>query len=83
MPQAQNVVEIELKGGGRSRGIATGNNAAWICACGREEPLLGRTGLLSGPSEGTRVLCPDCDRKYFVAPNGKDQGAVLKVVELG
>jgi hypothetical protein len=44
--------------------------------------LLARTGLVGGASNSTRVDCPDCDRKYFVVPNGNDQGAVLKVVEL-
>jgi hypothetical protein len=84
MPQKQNIVEIELNGGRKSRGIATGNNAAWLCVCGRSEPLLGRSGSLSGVSDGTRVECPNpkCKRKYFVVPNGKNQGAVLKVVEI-
>jgi hypothetical protein len=81
MPQPQNIVDVELKGGKRSKAIATGNNAAWICPCGRQEPLLGRSGALSGVSGGFRVDCPSCNRKYFVVPNGKDQGAVLKVVE--
>ena len=82
MPQTQNIVNVELKRGRKSRGIATGNNAAWLCACGHPEPLLGRSGSLSGVSDSTRVDCTKCGRKYFVVPNGKDQGVVLKVVEV-
>ena len=82
MPQAQNIVAVEMLDGSKSRGIATGNNAAWICICGRSEPLLGRTGSLKGVSEGTRIDCPKCGRKYFVVPKGKDQGAVAKVLEV-
>ena len=81
MSQAQNIVAVELIGGRTSRAIATGNNAAWICVCGRPEPLLGRTGALKGASSGTSVECPKCSRKYFVVPRGKDQGPVSKVVE--
>ena len=82
MTQAQNIVAVEMLDGAKSKAIATGNNAAWICVCGRPEPLLGRTGSLKGVSEGSRVDCPKCQRKYFVAPAGKDQGAVLKVVQV-
>lgn len=82
MSQVQNIVAVELKDGSRSRAIATGNNAAWICACGRPEPLLGRTGAITAASLGTRVDCPNCGRKYFVVAKGKTQGPVLKVVEV-
>lgn len=82
MPQAQKVIDIELSTGAKSRGIATGNNAAWLCICGRKEPLVGRSGAMGGVSEAMRVDCPDCSRRYFVVPSGKDQGAVLKVVEV-
>jgi hypothetical protein len=82
MPQAQHIVAVELIGGRTSRAIATGGNAAWICVCGRPEPLLGRAGALTGVSSGTRVDCPGCGRKYFVVPIGEDRGRVAKVVEV-
>ncbi len=82
MPQQQKIVEVELKIGKTSKAIATGNNAAWICTCGRNVPLLGRTGLLHRLAGGFRVDCPDCNRCYQVVPDGKDQGTVLKVVEV-
>ena len=82
MSQAQKIVAVQFKDGRKSKAIATGNNAAWICACGRIDPLLGRSGLIKGVSQGFCIDCPDCVRKYFVVPDGKDQGAVLKVIEI-
>lgn len=82
MAQKQKIVEVQLKDGNISKAIATGNNAAWICACGRLDPLLGRSGLIKGVSKGFRIDCPDCARKYFIVPDGKDQGPVLKVIEV-
>jgi len=82
MPQAQRIVDVVLKDGSKSRGIATGNNAAWICVCGRADPLLGRTGSILGVSPGARVDCPSCGRKYFVAPSEKNQGPVKRVLEV-
>lgn len=81
MSQKQKVIQVKLKDGSIRKGIATGNNAAWLCICGRTDPLLGRSGLLNGVSEGFRVDCPNCMRRYFVVPDGKNQGPVLEVVE--
>lgn len=80
MPQTQKTVELQFKNGSKSRAIATGNNAAWICC--RADPLLGRSGAIKGVSEAFRIDCPYCGRKYFVEPNGKNQGAVLRVIEV-
>ncbi len=82
MARAQNVVDVELRGGRVSRGIATGSHAAWLCPCGRSEPLLGRSGFPGGVAEGARVDCPHCRRRYLVVPDGKDPAAVQKIVEL-
>ncbi len=82
MPQTQTTVDIQFKDGRKSKAIATGNNTAWICFCGRAEPLLGLSGSTKGVSDGFRIDCPDCGRRYFVVPDGKDQGAVLKVIEV-
>ena len=82
MPQKQRIVDVELKSGKILKAIATGNNAAWICVCKRKSPLLGRTGLVDHFADGFRVDCPDCKCSYYVIPDGKDQGAVLKVIEV-
>ncbi len=82
MSQKQRIVEVELKSGKISKAIATGNNAAWLCMCGRKEPLLGRAGQVDRLAGGFRVDCPDCKCGYYVIPDGKDQGAVLKVIEV-
>ena len=82
MPQKQKIVAVHFKNGKISKGIATGNNAAWICNCGRAEPLLGRSGAIKGVSKGFSIDCPDCERKFFVVPEEKNQGAVLKVIEV-
>ena len=82
MPQKQRIVEVELKSGEISKAIATGNNAAWMCVCGRKDPLLGRSGLVNRLENGFRVDCPNCRCSYYVIPDGKDQGAVLKILEV-
>ncbi len=82
MPQKQKIVEVVFKSGKKSKAIATGNNAAWICECRRKDPLLGRSGLVDRLADGFRVDCPDCNCSYYVIPEGKDQGAVLKVIEV-
>jgi DNA-directed RNA polymerase subunit RPC12/RpoP len=82
MPQKQETVNLIFRDGTRSLAVATGNNAAWLCPCGRILPLLGRTGTLKGPSAPMQVDCPDCDRRYFVRPKNKDQGPVLEITEL-
>ena len=40
MPQAQEIVEVELKEGRKSKGIATGSNAARLCVCGHAAPQI-------------------------------------------
>lgn len=82
MSQKQRIVDVELKNGKLSKAIATGNSAAWMCACGRQNPLLGRTGLADWSADRGRVDCPDCSRHYHVIPDGKDLGPVLKVLEV-
>lgn len=82
MPQTQNTVQLVRQIGPHGSAAATGNNAAWMCSCGRTEPLIGRSGAVAGPTAGTEVACPSCKRRYFVRPNGYDQAAVLQVEEL-
>ena len=82
MPQEQRLVPLILFKREPGQAIATGNNAAWICACRRVLPLLGCSGAVKGAALNTRVDCPDCGRHYFVMPEGKDRGPVLEVREV-
>jgi hypothetical protein len=82
MPQAQNIVALTFADGLVSSAIATGNNAAWRCRCSRQDPLIGRSGLVQGVNDALRVQCPTCNRSYYVAPNGYDYAAVLEVREI-
>ena len=75
MPQAQEPIPLLFEDGTEGRAVATGNNAAWMCRCGRKLPLLGR----SGTSEGVRVDCPDCPRSYFVVPKAGALTSAIKV----
>ena len=68
MPQEQRQVEVVFRYKPRAQGAATGNNAAWACACGRNQWLIGRTHSPDGATEATRVECPDCRRNYFIVP---------------
>lgn len=68
---------------------ATGNNAAWLCPCGRLEPLLGRSargddvnGIFTPAiTEAGIVRCPDCEHVYLVIGD-KSQGSAVSVQEL-
>ena len=82
MPQAQHIVPLYFLGEVQGHAVATGNNAAWICQCDRALPLVGRSGLASGVTDGYRIDCPNCDRRYFVVPDGGDLKRVLRVEEV-
>jgi len=79
--QMQKTVLVQLLDGSQKDATATGNNAAWLCRCGWHRPLLGRTGKMK-ISKGYIVECPCCERAYFVVPDGRDCGRVLKVEEI-
>lgn len=78
MPQLQKIVSLILKGRPTTQAVATGNNAAWICPCGRTLPLIGR----SDNRKGGRVICPDCNRKYQVVPEAGPLTKVLQIIEI-
>ena len=82
MSQEQKLVPLILKTVENRQAVATGNNAAWPCPCGRALPLIGRSGQVKGVSENTRIECPNCGRAYFVVPDGYDQAAALEVLEI-
>ena len=82
MPQEQRQIDLILINGESGQAIATGNNAAWLCVCGRELPLIGRTFRVEDPPENEQVHCPDCSRMYFVVPEGYAQARAIKVREI-
>lgn len=81
MPQQQHIIRLIFIDGTEKQAIATGNNAAWHCLCTRTLPLIGRSGTKIDGSQGFRVDCPECSRRYFVVPDDKDFGKVLEVRE--
>jgi hypothetical protein len=84
MPQPRNTVPLVYLDGSTAQAIATGNNAAWLCRCGFAEPLIGRSGAITGATVNTEVPCPGpgCNRRFFVVPDGYSQAAVLRVDEI-
>jgi len=82
MPQKQEEIPLVLKSGTTETAVATGNNASWHCHCNRSLPLLGKSGQISGPSDGTKVTSPDCGADYFVVPDGGDYKKAVRVDEL-
>ena len=82
MPQRQEKVPLQFLDNETRYSSATGNNAAWLCPCGFERPLVGRSGLAKGPTEGYIVVCPKCTRQYFVVPDGGDLKVALRVEEV-
>ena len=52
-------IQVAFADGTVGPGRATGNNAAWMCACDDLMPLL---GTLFPPNSQT--VCPNCGRRY-------------------
>jgi hypothetical protein len=52
-------IQVAFTDGTVGPGRATGNNAAWMCACDDPIPLL---GTLFPPNSQT--VCPTCNRRY-------------------
>ncbi len=74
MAQAQLQIDVIFVGGANARGVATGNNATWRCQCGYAQWLIGN-------SFDRPVVCPACQRTYFVIPDGPPGAKVLRVEE--
>lgn len=81
MPQQQRVIPLIYASGAQAVAVATGNNAAWICSCGYDHPLVGRSGVVSGPSPKLTVECVRCGKRYFVVPDGGNYKAAVRVEE--
>lgn len=52
-------------------GARTGNNAAWLCRCGYDRPLVGYSDELNSPRDYSRVICPKCGRVFRVVAPGR------------
>ena len=84
MSQSQKHTPVIYLDGSMGQAVSTGNNAAWKCRCGQDNILIGRSGMLRGPSQKLKVACPsiDCELVYFVVPQSKNMGPVKEVVEI-
>lgn len=82
MPQSQNIVPLFRVGLPQGSAVATGNNAAWHCRCAYPNPLVGRTGCISGPTPRFEIQCPNCRQRYFVVPASRNFGSALRVEEI-
>jgi hypothetical protein len=65
-----------------SRASVLGNCATWKCVCGAPTALQGRSGSSAGPTRDSVVVCPACDKIYFVIPLDRSHGPPVEVVEL-
>jgi hypothetical protein len=61
-------IRLHCRDGTTVEAAALGNNAAWICPCDRDTPLLGSLGR----RQWIEMKCPSCGRRYSVtrAPRG-------------
>ena len=82
MSQKQLVIPLSGLDGKERTAVATGNNAAWLCLCRRSLPLIGKSGDPKGPSEGTKIQCPDCNRTFFVVPKTTNLTSAVEVQQL-
>lgn len=84
MPQTLRNIPLQLSDGPACEAVAVGNNAAWLCPCGRPLPLLGRTHDRPGEAPANyRVVCPGCNRQYIIDPaDDSPQGRAVQVREL-
>lgn len=73
--QKQTDVKVEMLDGETLVGTKTGNNAAWLCSCKYEKPLIGST-LYKNPVE-----CPGCLKKYKLHPEENQSGKSVNYVE--
>lgn len=71
--QEQHEIKVHFLDGRSEVCSRTGNNAAWLCMCGRRVPLLGYSDELDSPKTYSGVVCPDCSQTYRVVAPGLKQ----------
>ena len=69
---AANIRDVRLRRIGRDDVVASalGNNAAWLCSCGRKTPLIGSLMIARG-----EVSCPSCGQQYRVVADARPEVA--------
>ena len=75
MEQKQKDILVKMIDGSSVHGVVNGNNAAWLCACGYEKPLLWGGNMPNHP-----VGCKQCN-KIFIGLSEKLQGKPHKICE--
>lgn len=79
----QRIVEVRFKDGDTCSIVSESGNAAWMCKCGRIDPLIGRCGGAQNRSGDGHLTCPDCERCYRVSRAMHEKKEVLRIVEVG
>lgn len=82
MPQPTRRIPLRFMNRPPSVASVLGNTATWRCACQNPIALTSRSGSASGPTPETAVVCPRCQRVYFVIPQDKSHGPPIEVVQL-
>lgn len=82
--QAQHEIPLRSADGIARIAVRTGNNAAWLCSCGRDRPLLGYSDSSDSPRVASVIFCPECDRRYrVVAPGLKQVPTHVEELQVG
>lgn len=65
-------VPLSLLDGSSALATAIGNNAAWLCSCERELPLIASLRV------AREVRCPGCGKRYRVVANSAKQASKVE-----
>jgi hypothetical protein len=68
--QAQHDIPLRFADGAEGVAVRTGNNAAWLCLCAPNLPLVGYSDAATSESTHSVVRCPQCGREKRVAAPG-------------
>jgi hypothetical protein len=64
--QQQHLIPLHFLDGTSGRAVRTGNNAAWMCGCGYELPLVGYSDQVDALGSASLVHCAGCGSQYRV-----------------
>jgi hypothetical protein len=68
--QEQHQIPLRFLDGREGHATRTGNNAAWLCACDSDMPLVGYSDAVDSGRVSSLVACTDCGRTYRVSAPG-------------
>lgn len=68
--QQQHQIPLHFLDGREGRAARTGNNAAWLCACGSDIPLVGYSDAADSDRVSSLIPCRECGRMYRVSAPG-------------